>query len=193
MTLTCFVTRVACSQVVISFDNRWKVVARSLRARFGRWSKSSGRPRFGTPPLPRAIRIRRRAALSDARLPGRSSAFEAVGEIALWRVPGLARFAPARILPGPCTPTACIAHLLSCSPCLGSAWEQCSMLALLLHAHLPLVTVHLWRVELWLEYFWRVRYAAISLLVPVGELTPLQSTSISKAKAMPIVMAHRAW
>ena len=35
---------------------------------------------------------------------------------------GLARFAPARILPGPCTPTACIAHLLSCSPCLGSAW-----------------------------------------------------------------------
>jgi hypothetical protein len=51
------------------------------------------------------------------------------------------------------------------------------MLALLLHAHLPLVTVHLWRVVLWLEYFWRVRYAAISLLVPVGELPPLQSTS----------------
>jgi hypothetical protein len=52
------------------------------------------------------------------------------------------------------------------------------MLALLLHAHLPLVTVHLWRVVLWLEYFWRVRYAAISLLVPVGELTLLQSTSV---------------
>jgi hypothetical protein len=119
----------------------------------------------------------RRAPLSDARLPGRSSASEAVGEIALWRCRGLARFAPARILPGPCTPTACIAHLLSCSPCLGSAWGQCSMLTLLLHAHLPLVTVHLWRVVLWLEYFWRVRYAAISLLVPVGELPPLQSTS----------------
>ena len=52
------------------------------------------------------------------------------------------------------------------------------MLALLLHAHLPLVTVHLWRVVLWLEYFWRVRYAAISLLEPVGELTLLQSTSV---------------
>ena len=93
----------------------------------------------------------RRAPLSDARLPGRSSASEAVGEIALWRVPGLARFAPARILPGPCTPTACIAHLLSCSPCLGSAWGECSMLALLLHAHSQCLTVHLWRVELWLE------------------------------------------
>ena len=32
--------------------------------------------------------VYRRAALSDARLPGRSSASEAVGEIALWRVPG---------------------------------------------------------------------------------------------------------
>lgn len=93
-----------------------------------------------------------------------------------WR--GLARFAPARIPRGGCTPTACIAHLFSCSPCLGSAWGQCCMLVLLLHAHLPLLTVHLWRVVLWLEYFWRVRYAAISLLVPVGELPPLQSTSV---------------
>jgi hypothetical protein len=53
----------------------------------------------------------------------------------------------------------------------------CCMLVLLLQAYLPLWTVHLWRVVLWLEYFWRVRYAAISLLVPVGELPPLQSTS----------------
>ena len=43
------------------------------------------------------------------------------------------------------------AHLLNCSPCLGSAWGECSMLALLLHAHSQFLTVHLWRVELWLE------------------------------------------
>ena len=119
----------------------------------------------------------RRAALSDARLPGRSSASEAVGEIAHW-CRGLARFARARISQEPCTPNACMAHLFNCSPCQGSAWGQCCMLGLLLQAHLPLLTVHLWRVVLWLEYFWRVRYATISLLVPVGELTPLQSTSI---------------
>ena len=46
-----------------------------------------------------------------------------------------------------------------------------------MHIH-NILTVHLWRVVLWLEYFWRVRYAAISLLVPVGELPPLQSTSV---------------
>ena len=91
---------------------------------------------------------------------------------------GLARFAPARRSQGPCTPNACMAHLFSCSPCQGSAWGQCCMLGLLLQAHLPLLTVHLWRVVLWLEYFWRVRYATISLLVPVGELPPLQSTSV---------------
>ena len=63
----------------------------------------------------------------------------------------LRRFAPAQISPGPCTPNACMAHLFSCSPCLGSAWGECSMLALLLHAHSQCLTVHLWRVELWLE------------------------------------------
>ena len=95
-----------------------------------------------------------RAPLSDARLPGRSSASEAVGDIALWRrCRALIRFAPAQISPGPCTPNACMAHLFSCSPCLGNAWGECSMLALLLHAHAhsQCLTVHLWRVELWLE------------------------------------------
>jgi hypothetical protein len=39
-------------------------------------------------PCPEPSAYRRRAALSDARLPVRSSASEAVKEIALWRVPG---------------------------------------------------------------------------------------------------------
>ena len=52
-----------------------------------------------------------RAPLSDARLPGRSSASEAVGKIALWRYGGLRRWCASADLAG-----ALDTHCLHCTP-----------------------------------------------------------------------------
>ena len=127
--LTRFVARGACSQVDVSLDARWKVAA----GHFG-------------PEMPQVDQIFRLTALLNPVLALTHPHIAVLLSVmrvclagqarpkpsAISRSGGcraLRRFAPAQISPGPCTSTACIAHLLSSRPlsgqCMGAvqnAW-----------------------------------------------------------------------